>query len=67
MQDLQDVTEGLASWLRILQRREHDGPAEPIEIPEDVVNLLVKKGFVRRFRDGTVAITLGGIREAAQY
>ena len=60
------ITEDEAVWLRLLESREYDTSAEPITIPEDVVDALVQKGFVRRWRDGNVTITLGGMREVAR-
>ena len=67
MQALHTVTEGQMSWLRMLETHEYEGRVERIEIPDDVVEALVEKGFARRWRDGKVTITLGGIREVAQH
>jgi len=67
MQDLHYVTEDEAAWLRILEKREYEGLSDRITIPDDVLNALLEKGLVRRWRDGAVAITLGGIREVAQH
>jgi hypothetical protein len=67
MQDLHLVTEDQAVWLRILETREYEGSSDRIEIPDEVVNALVEKGLVRRWRDGAIAITLGGIKEVAQH
>lgn len=67
MQDPQYVTEDQAAWLRILERQEYEHLSEPIDIPDDVLDALVRKGLVRRWRDGSVALTLGGIREVAQH
>ena len=61
------ITEDEAVWLKLLESREYGGSTEPITIPEDVVDALLKKGFVRRWRDGNVTITLGGMREVAQH
>ena len=66
MQDLHLVTEDQAEWLRILETREYEGLSDRIEIPDEVVEALVEKGLVRRWRDGAIAITLGGIKEVAQ-
>ncbi|HET7064138.1 MAG TPA: hypothetical protein VFI49_07645 [Rudaea sp.] len=63
MQD-HNLTDEQAVWLqRILGRREN---ADNLVIPEDVQNTLVAKGLVRRFRNGDVEITLGGIREVTR-
>jgi hypothetical protein len=67
MQDMHLITEGQASWLRILERREYEGLTDRIAIPNDVLDALVEKGLVRRWRDGGIAITLGGIKEVAQH
>ena len=67
MQDLHLVTEDQAVWLRFLETREYEGSSDRIEIPDEVVDALVQKGLVRRWRDGAIAITLGGIREVAQH
>jgi hypothetical protein len=67
MQDLHLVTEDQAVWLRILESREYEGLSDSIVIPDDVLDVLVDKGLVRRWRDGAIAITLGGIREVAQH
>jgi hypothetical protein len=67
MQDLYFVTEDEAEWLRILESREYDGLSDWIEVPDDVLDALVEKGLVRRWSDGAIAITLGGIREVAQH
>jgi hypothetical protein len=67
MQELQLVTEDQATWLRILESREYEGLTDRIVIPDDVLDALVEKGLVRRWRDGGIAITLGGIREVAQH
>jgi hypothetical protein len=67
MHDLHYVTEEQARWLRILEGREYERVPGRIEIPDDIVDALVEKGLLRRWRDGDVAITLGGIREVAQH
>ncbi len=67
MQDLHLVTEDQATWLRILESREYEGLTDRIDIPDGVLEALAEKGLVRRWRDGGVAITLGGIREVAQH
>lgn len=61
------VTEDQATWLRILEGRQYEGQSDHIEIPDDVLDALVRKGLVRRWRDGDIAITLAGIREVAQH
>lgn len=61
------VTEDQAVWLRVLESRQYEGVYERIAIPDDVLEVLVEKGLVRRWRDGDIAITLGGIREVAQH
>ncbi len=61
------LTDEQAVWLqRILKTRESAGPFDQLVIPEDVQNTLVAKGLVRRFRNGDVEITLGGIREVTR-
>ncbi|HSC11195.1 MAG TPA: hypothetical protein VLC97_09500 [Rhodanobacteraceae bacterium] len=67
MQDLHFVTEDQATWLRVLESREYEGLSDRIEIPDEIIDALVEKGLVRRWRDGAIAITLGGIREVAQH
>ena len=67
MQMQHTVTEDQAAWLRMLESRHSEGCSDSIEIPDDVLDALVNKGFVRRSRDGNVAITLGGIRVAAHH
>jgi hypothetical protein len=67
MQMQYSVTEDQAAWLRMLESRHAEGCSESIAIPDDVLHALVNKGFVRRSRDGNVAITLGGIREVAHH
>jgi len=67
MQDLHLVTEDEAVWLRILETREYEGMSDRIEIPDSIVDALVEKRLVRRWRDGALAITLGGIKEVAQH
>ena len=67
MQDLHYVTEDQAVWLRALESRQYEGVSDRITIPDDVLEALVEKGLVRRWRDGDIAITLGGIREVAQH
>ena len=67
MQDTQHVTEDQARWLRILESQQYGRATDPIAIPEDVLDSLLKQGFVRRWSDGAVAITLGGIKEVAQH
>jgi hypothetical protein len=67
MQELHYVTEDQATWLRLLERHEYEHTPDQIDIPDDVLDALLQKGLVRRWRDGSVAITLGGIREVAQH
>ena len=67
MQDIHHVTEDQARWLRVLESHQYDGSTDGVEIPEDVLDSLLKQGFVRRWSNGAVAITLGGIREVAQH
>jgi len=67
MQDLHFVTEDQAIWLRVLESREYEGLSDRIEMPDEILDALVEKGLVRRWRDGAIAITLGGIREVAQH
>ena len=67
MQDLHYITEDQAHWLRLLENIQYEGLSDDIRIPDDVLDVLVDKGLVHRWRDGTVAITLGGIREVAQH
>ncbi len=67
MQDTHHVTEDQARWLRILESHRYDRSSEPVAIPDDVLEVLLRRGFVHRWRDGAIAITLGGIREVAQH
>jgi len=67
MQHLKFVTEDQAGWLRILESRQYEGQSDPISVPDEVLDALVAKGLVRRWRDGDIAITLAGIREVAQH
>lgn len=68
MQPLHHLTEDQAVWLkRILASRENTGLFDQLVIPADVENVLVAKGLVRRFRNGDVEITLGGIREVTRW
>jgi len=67
MQDLHLVTEDQATWLRILERREYERLSDDIAVPDHVLEALVQKRLVRRWSDGAIAITLGGIREVAQH
>jgi hypothetical protein len=61
------LTDEQAVWLkRILDSRDNTGLFDQLVIPEDVQNTLVAKGLVRRFRNGDVEITLGGIREVTR-
>ena len=61
------LTDDQAVWLkRILDSRENAGLFDQPVIPEDVQNVLVAKGLVRRFRNGDLEITLGGIREVTR-
>ena len=67
MQDTHRVTEDQARWLRVLASRRDYGSEDPVAIPEDVLEPLLKHGFVRRWSNGAVAITLGGIKEVTQH
>jgi len=67
MQDLHLVTEDQATWLRILERREYERLSDDIAVPDHVLEALVQKRLVRRWCDGAIAITLGGIRGVAQH
>jgi len=67
MQAQHNITENQAVWLRMLESRDYEHRAEIIAIPNDVLEVLVAKGYIRRWRDGNIAITLGGIREVAQH
>ena len=61
------LTDDQAAWLKsILDNRENAGLFDKPVIPEDVQNVLVAKGLVRRFRNGDLEITLGGIREVTR-
>jgi hypothetical protein len=61
------LTDEQAVWLqRILESRENTDLSDRLVIPEDVQNFLVAKGLVRRFRNGDIEITLGGIREVTR-
>lgn len=67
MQDLHDLTDDQALWLkRILESRPKRVLFDHFTIPEDVEEVLVSKGLVRRWRNGDVEITLGGIREVTR-
>jgi hypothetical protein len=67
MQQSHYLTDEQAVWLkRILENRENTGLFDQLAVPEDVENVLVAKGLVRRFRNGDVEITLGGIREVTR-
>jgi hypothetical protein len=67
MQVQHNITEDQATWLRMLESCESEGRPERIAIPDEVLDALVERGFARRWRDGNVTITLGGIREVAQH
>jgi len=61
------LTDDQVLWLkRILQSKPKGALPEPTAVPEEVQDALVEKGLVRRWRNGTVEITLDGIREAAR-
>ncbi len=67
MQTFHDLTEGQVLWLqRIFQSREDPGLLDHSSVPDDVKDELVHMGLIRRWRDGSVEITLGGIRAVAQ-
>ena len=67
MQHVHHLTDDQAVWLqKILESRENTGLFEQLAIPADVEDALVAKGLVRRFRNGEVEITLGGIREVTR-
>lgn len=61
------VTEDQAAWLKALDARDQEGGAENVVIPDDVLDALVAKGLVRRWQDGNVTLTLGGIRQVTLY
>jgi hypothetical protein len=67
MQVQHNITDDQATWLRMLESRDYEGRPERIAIPDEVLDALVERGFARRWRDGNVTITLGGIREVAQH
>ena len=67
MQMNHSVIDDHITWLKVLDGRDSDGAPERIEIPAAVIDALVAKGFVRRWRDGNLTLTLGGMREVAQY
>jgi hypothetical protein len=61
------LTDDQAVWLkRILDNRESAGLSDRLVIPDGVQDVLVAKGLVRRFRNGDLEITLGGIREVTR-
>ena len=61
------LTDDQAVWLkRILDNRENASLFDKLAIPEAVQDVLVAKGLVRRFRNGDLEITLGGIREVTR-
>jgi hypothetical protein len=67
MQEFHDLTDKQALCLqRILQSREDPALLEHLAVPDDVLDVLVRKSLVRRWRDGSLEITLGGIREVAR-
>jgi hypothetical protein len=66
MQHVHYLSEEEATWLRTLERRNHEGSSDSLDIPDDVLNVLIERRLVRRWSDGNVEITLGGIREVAQ-
>jgi hypothetical protein len=67
MQEFHDLTEEQALWLhRVFVSREDPAQFDSFAVPADVQDLLVRKGLVRRWRDGSMEITLGGIREVAR-
>ena len=67
MQEQHNLTDDQVIWLqRILDSRETAGLFDQLAIPADVEDALVAKGLVRRFRNGDVEITLGGIREVTR-
>ncbi len=54
------LTDDQAIWLkRILDSRENARRPDALLVPEDVQDVLVAKGLVRRFRNGDIEITLG--------
>jgi len=67
MQMHHNVTEDQATWLKMLETRHHEGHSGPLAIPDAVLDALLSRGFVRRWNDGNVTITLGGIREVARH
>ena len=67
MQNLHQVSEDQAHWLRVLENQQYLGTSEQAPIPEDILKALLEMGFIHRWSDGGVAITLGGIREVAQH
>ena len=67
MQTMHYVSDDEAAWLRVLEQRENERSTERVDIPDEILNALVLKGLARRWRDGGVAITLGGMREVAQH
>lgn len=67
MQVFHDLTDEQALWLqRIYQSRENPNLPDHLVVPDDVQDVLVQKGLVRRWRNGSVEITLGGIREVSR-
>jgi hypothetical protein len=66
MYGFHDLTDEQAIWLqRIFLSREDPGLLDHLNVPDDVKDALVHMGLVRRWRDGSVEITLGGIREVS--
>jgi hypothetical protein len=62
-----DLSNEQARWLkRVLESRPKKGAFDRFTIPEDVQDVLVEKGLIRRWRNGTVEITLDGICEVAR-
>lgn len=66
MQEYQLTNEQARCLQKILQSRADPTVLEQFAVPDELLDVLVDKGLVRRWRDGSVEITLGGMREVAR-
>jgi hypothetical protein len=66
MQEIHDLSDEQALCLQRILRNRDPASAEDLAVTEDVLDELVQQRLVRRWRDGSVEITLGGMREVAR-
>jgi hypothetical protein len=66
MQEFHDLSDEQASCLQRILRNRDPASAEDLAVAEDMLDELVQQRLVRRWRDGSVEITLGGMREVAR-